>query len=90
MLNRLILIWTALTGPQSVIDARTVIVTAAYQKYYIESVEYHLQQIKHETWELVGVSLAHSDNLDVSEIQRFLGNAPYIIRNLLDMARGEM
>lgn len=89
MIKRLRLIITALSAPQSVIEARNVIVTHAYEKAYIESVEYHLDQIKYETWDLQGVRIAHSGNVDTSEIQRFLGNAPYIIRNLIRMSKGE-
>lgn len=90
MIKRLHLIITALSAPLSVIEARTAVTEAAYHKSYVESVEHHLNEIKFESWELVGVRVAHSGDLDVSEIQRFLGNAPYIIRNLIKMSRGEM
>lgn len=84
MIKRLHLIWIALFWAMSEVEAKTHDVVVANNHAYVESVKYHLDQIKHETWDLEGVRIAHSDsNLDVSEIQRFLGNAPYIIKNLL-------
>lgn len=83
MKKRLRLIWLALFSSMTEVETKTRDVMVANNHVYAESVKYHLEAIKHETWDLRGVRIEHSGNVDVSEIERFLGNAPYIIKNLL-------
>lgn len=91
MKNRLRLIWAALTAPQVMVDLHLCKILKLAEYPYIKSLEMRLDKLKIGTWDLIGVSIAYSDDkLNTTEIQRFLGSSPHIIRKLIEIIKAQV
>lgn len=83
-MERLSLIWLALTAPINTIRQRTVIIQSAIDADERTKMLTELNAITATSWELMGISVGHyGDKVDVRAIEWFLKRAPDRMRKLL-------
>lgn len=83
-MNRLKLIWYALTAPKRAIENRTAQIEFELDQAFIEDTQRELNALKLDAWQLNGVSIAHYSDIDIDTIERFLRRAPATIQRLID------
>jgi len=82
-MQRLKLIWFALTAPKAAIERRVDEAQSGWDWAINNDYLKELDSLKVGTWDLVGVSIAHNGDVDTSAIHDFLKRAPNIIRRLI-------
>jgi hypothetical protein len=86
-MKRLKLIWYALTAPKQAIEERTAQIEFELDQVFIQEIQKHLNAIEPHKWDLVGIHLEHTSEVNIKKIEGFLVDAPYIVQRLIDTMR---
>jgi hypothetical protein len=83
-MDRLKLIWLAITASNVVIGQRIAVIQSAIDAAEAEKIRTELDAIMSVNWTLEGISVGtYGEPIDISAIRRFMERAPGRIRKLL-------
>jgi hypothetical protein len=88
-MQRLKLIWLALTAPKTVVHWRVRDMQSGMDWWYANEIRKELEVLGYG-WELTGITVSsHSDNFDIDTILSFMRRAPNIMRRLINRGNAD-
>lgn len=69
---------------EQAIENRTAQIKFELDQIFIQRTQEHLNAIEPHKWDLVGIRLEHTSQVNINKIEGFLVDAPYIVQRLID------